>query len=63
MLPSRESTPSDKIAEFKRISKIYGGGLPGRSAVAAVEDVSFAIPAGEVFGLLGPNRAGKSTLV
>jgi ABC-2 type transport system ATP-binding protein len=31
--------------------------------VRAVEDVSITIPSGEVFGLLGPNRAGKSTLV
>lgn len=54
---------SPKIAEFERISKTYGGGFPRRQTVAAVEDVSFAIPAGEVFGLLGPNRAGKSTLV
>jgi len=29
----------------------------------AVQDVSFAVPAGEVFGLLGPDGAGKSTLM
>lgn len=52
----------DKVAEFHGVAKVYGGGLLGRP-VRAVEQVSFAIPAGEVFGLLGPNRAGKSTLV
>jgi ABC-2 type transport system ATP-binding protein len=54
---------TSQIAEFENVSKLYGGGLPGRPPVRAVEEVSFAIPAGEVFGLLGPNRAGKSTLV
>ncbi len=29
----------------------------------AVDDVSFALPAGEVVGLLGPNGAGKSTTI
>ncbi len=30
---------------------------------AAVEQVSFAIPRGEIFGLLGPNGAGKTTTI
>jgi ABC-2 type transport system ATP-binding protein len=31
--------------------------------VEAVRGVTLAVPAGSVFGLLGPNRAGKTTLV
>jgi len=29
----------------------------------AVDDVSFAIDAGETYGLLGPNSAGKTTTI
>ena len=32
-------------------------------AVHAVNDVSFEVPAGEVFALLGPNGAGKTTTI
>ena len=31
--------------------------------VIAVQDLSFAVPAGEVYGLLGPNGAGKTTTI
>lgn len=48
------------IAEFRCVTKLYGAGLPGRSAVCAVRDVNLAVPAGEAFGLLGPNRAARA---
>jgi ABC-2 type transport system ATP-binding protein len=39
-----------------RVSKSYG-------RVRAVEDLSFEIRAGEMFGLIGPDGAGKTTLI
>ena len=45
-----------RILELRGISKSFG-------AIQAVTDVTFAIDAGEVVGLMGDNGAGKSTLV
>jgi ABC-2 type transport system ATP-binding protein len=50
-------------AVFDRVEKTYATGPLGRGGVPAVRGVSLAVPAGRVFGLLGPNRAGKTTLV
>ena len=42
--------------ETRGLRKVYGEQV-------AVEDVTIAVPEGEVFGFLGPNGAGKSTTV
>ncbi len=49
--------------EFEDVTKDYPAGLLGRRRLRAVERVSFRVEPGEVVGLLGPNRAGKTTLV
>jgi ABC-2 type transport system ATP-binding protein len=49
-------------AVFHKVSKVYRIGLRGRPLVA-LDQVSLSIGWGEVFGLIGPNRAGKTTLV
>ena len=50
-------------AAFDRVSKVYKAGPFARGGVPAVRDVTLAVPRGSVFALLGPNRAGKTTLV
>lgn len=51
------------VAEFEDVVKDYPTGLLGWHGLRAVAGVSLRIEPGEVFGLLGPNRAGKTTLV
>ncbi|MCB8881332.1 ATP-binding cassette domain-containing protein [Acidisoma cellulosilytica] len=43
------------ILEVVGVSKLFG-------ALRAVDDVSFTVEAGEIFGIAGPNGSGKSTL-
>ena len=50
-------------AAFDQVVKTYPTGPLGRGGVPAVRGVTLTVPAGGVFGLLGPNRAGKTTLV
>ena len=51
-------------AVFEQVVKTYPTGLFGLGVgVPALRGVSLTIPTGGVFGLLGPNRAGKTTLV
>jgi ABC-2 type transport system ATP-binding protein len=48
---------------FENVSKVYSTGWSRRHGTRAVSGVTLEIPDGQVFGLLGPNRAGKTTLV
>lgn len=49
---------------FDQVMKTYRTGLLGRGeGIPALRGVTLAVPEGMIFGLLGPNRAGKTTLV
>ena len=45
-----------KILEIKNLTKYYG-------KVLGVENLSFSLDEGEIFGFIGPNGAGKSTTI
>ena len=49
-------------AWFEKVSKVYANSCRSRR-VTALDGVSFGVGYGEVFGLVGPNRSGKTTLV
>jgi ABC-2 type transport system ATP-binding protein len=48
--------PMQEVLNIKGISKSYG-------PIKALQNISFQVPQGAVFGLLGPNGSGKTTLL
>ena len=54
-LGSSHKLPDDVLLEVRGL-KMYFGGLK------AVDDLSFDVKKGEIFGLIGPNGAGKTTV-
>ena len=51
------------IVSFENVTKLYASAWRPRQVLRALDDVSLSIEPGEIFGLVGPNRAGKTTLV
>ena len=44
------------MLEMKNVTKTFG-------TFRALDDLSLTLPKGGVYGLVGPNRAGKSTAI
>ncbi len=53
----KKMTSTGDCIQFDRVSKIYKGGF------VALDEVSFGIKKGEIFGYIGPNGAGKTTTI
>ena len=50
------------LVEFQHVTKQYKSGFKAEG-VKALDDVSFTLEAGKIYGLLGPNGSGKSTML
>jgi len=51
------------LVEFRDVAYAYPAAVRPREGGFSLAGVSFAIEAGEVFGVIGPNSAGKTTLL
>src|SRR5258708_34208620 len=52
---------SEFALEVENLVKVYDS--RGKAPIRAVDGMSFRVPRGIIFGLLGPNGEGKSTLL
>ncbi|ANY08990.1 ABC transporter ATP-binding protein [Pseudonocardia sp. HH130630-07] len=54
--PGTDPVPAAPAARVRDLRKVFG-------SVTAVDGVDLDVPAGSVFGMLGPNGSGKTTLI
>ncbi|WP_251360229.1 ATP-binding cassette domain-containing protein, partial [Staphylococcus aureus] len=58
-LPQSDQQPQEASITFEQVSFHY----PQARTGAALQEVSFHVPAGQIVALVGPSGAGKSTVV
>src|SRR5574344_646507 len=54
-MPSQTNSSPQPALEIQHLVKRFG-------SITAIDDISLAIKKGEIFGLIGPDGAGKTTL-
>lgn len=54
------TSPTPPAVEVEHLTKVFKSGFT-RKPLSAVQDLTFTVKAGEVYGLIGPNGCGKST--
>ena len=52
-----------RLAEFRRVAFTYPASRSAARRPFGVRDLSFAVEEREVFGIIGPNASGKTTLI
>ncbi|NRN29459.1 type I secretion system permease/ATPase [Photorhabdus heterorhabditis] len=60
--PERKSGMSLPAPKGNLVVEKVSAAPPGRNSKVVLQDVSFALDAGDVMGLIGPSASGKSTL-
>ncbi len=60
--PEPAKTDGEIVVTVRGLTKVFKD-FWGRPKARAVDDVSFEVRRGEVFGLLGPNGSGKTTII
>lgn len=61
VIPYQEKTATEAfVLEFSDVSKTFAG---GKQRVKALREISFKVPMGAITGLIGPDGAGKTTLM
>ena len=51
------------LVEFRQVEFAYGGPPRPGPAAFAIRDLSLVVETGEIFGLIGPNASGKTTVI